>query len=120
MLLEELMAIGITPTLLIAFGYYWKLYPPKKINALYGYRTRRSMANQLIWDYANKIGSKMFIKVGIVTLVLSFFAYFLLAPSANIVASFFIFIIGIGAGMYWCETKINRYFDKNGNPKKQN
>ncbi|WP_062056627.1 SdpI family protein [Sediminicola sp. YIK13] len=117
MLWEYLIAICITPMLLVAFGYYWQLRPPKKINWFYGYRTRRSMANQQIWDFANKVGAEMLIRVGIVTLAISILCYFLLPESAGIVISFFIFIIGIGVGMYWCETKINRYFDKNGNPK---
>ena len=26
-------------------------------------------------------------------------------------------LIGIGVGMYWCETKLSSKFDKNGNPK---
>ena len=117
MLWEYLIAICITPMLLVAFGYYWLLRPPKKINWFYGYRTRRSMANQQIWDFANKVGAEMLIRVGIVTLVISILCYFLLPEATGIVISFFIFIIGIGLGMYWCETKINRYFDKNGNPK---
>lgn len=120
MLWEDLLSICITPILLVAGGYYWQLKPPKKINWLYGYRTRRSMANQQIWDFANKIGAKMLIMVGIVVLALSFLCYFLLLGPTGIVVSFFIFIIGIGVGMYWCETQINRYFDKNGNPKKKN
>ncbi|MFO0323293.1 MAG: SdpI family protein [Bacteroidota bacterium] len=33
----------------------FKLFPPKHINAFYGYRTSKSMENQKIWDYANKI-----------------------------------------------------------------
>ncbi|MET6989689.1 SdpI family protein [Sediminicola arcticus] len=80
----------------------------------------RSMANQLIWGFANKIGAKMFIMVGIITLALSILCYFLLQEPTGIVVSLFSFIIGIGVGIYWCETKINRNFDKNGNPKKQN
>ncbi len=117
MLWEDLISICITPIMLVAFGYYWQLRPPKKINWFYGYRTRRSMANQQIWDFANKIGAQMFKMVGLVSLVLSVPCYFLLPESIGIVASFIIVIIGIGVGMYRCETKITRYFDKKGNPK---
>lgn len=120
MIWEDLLSICITPILLVAVGYYWQLKPPRKINGLYGYRTRRSMANQQIWDFANKIGAEMFIKLGIATLILGLLWYFLLPGPTGIVVSFFIFIIGIGVGMYWCETQINRYFDKKGNPKKKN
>ncbi len=78
------------------------------------------MANQQVWDFANKIGAIMFIRAGMATLVLSVFAYFLLPDEANLWTPFFILFIGLGAGMYWCETQINKYFDKNGNPKTQN
>ncbi len=42
---------------LVIIGYIYKMRPPKKINHIYGYRTRRSMKNQQVWDYANKIRS---------------------------------------------------------------
>jgi uncharacterized membrane protein len=37
-------------------------YPPKKINSLYGYRTKRSMASQEAWDFAQPFSGKMMIK----------------------------------------------------------
>ena len=37
----------------------YKLFPPKKANALYGYRTRKSRLNQNNWDTANRIASNI-------------------------------------------------------------
>ncbi|TMM30578.1 SdpI family protein [Polaribacter aestuariivivens] len=36
---------------------FWK-FPPKKINAIYGYRTPKAMQNQQIWDFANNVFNK--------------------------------------------------------------
>ena len=35
----------------------FRMFPPKKVNALYGYRTKRSMKNQINWDFAQKTSS---------------------------------------------------------------
>ncbi|SMC36928.1 SdpI family protein [Cellulophaga tyrosinoxydans] len=105
-----------TSILFIGIGFYWFKYPPKNINNLYGYRTRRSMANQQIWDYANKIGAKMLLVLGVVTLVLGVFLVLVL-PLMSIFLTIVLILIGLGVGMYWCETKLNRHFDKNGKPK---
>jgi len=32
-------------------------YPPKKINKIYGYRTKRSMKSQAHWDFAQEFSS---------------------------------------------------------------
>jgi hypothetical protein len=39
-------------------GYFLKNKPPKGINALYGYRTFRSMKNIDLWKEANQYSSK--------------------------------------------------------------
>jgi uncharacterized membrane protein len=40
------------------------LFPPKKINWLYGYRTASSMKSQERWDFAQCYAAKEIIKVG--------------------------------------------------------
>ncbi|MFY0607897.1 MAG: SdpI family protein [Cyclobacteriaceae bacterium] len=41
-------------------------FPPKEINALYGYRTSRSMKSQEIWDYSQILGGKALVTLGLV------------------------------------------------------
>ncbi len=43
-------------TFLIA-GFVMTKYPPKKINQLYGYRTKAAMKSQQSWDFAQKRSS---------------------------------------------------------------
>lgn len=55
--------------LFVLVGLIMTKFPPKKINYLYGYRTRSSMQNQERWDFAQKFSSVKMIQYG---LILSF------------------------------------------------
>ncbi len=44
-------------------------FPPKKINAFYGYRTNSSMKSQERWDFAQKYSAKESIKLGALLVV---------------------------------------------------
>ena len=57
-------------------GYITKRFPPKKINHLYGYRTKTSMRNQEVWDFAQRYSASEMIKSGIIMLILAGFAWF--------------------------------------------
>lgn len=63
---------------MISIGIGFKKYPPKKINGIYGYRTKRAMSNQKAWDYSQKrFGEKSFflgmilLAINIIWLVIS-------------------------------------------------
>jgi len=45
-------------------GFVMQKKPPKKINNLYGYRTKRSMKSQEHWDFAQKFSAKAMIQWG--------------------------------------------------------
>jgi uncharacterized membrane protein len=47
-------------------------FPPKKINQLYGYRTPRSMKNQLNWDAAQQFSTKKMMHGSLVLMGSSF------------------------------------------------
>jgi uncharacterized membrane protein len=51
-------------------AYIQKWYPPKKINALYGYRTPASMKNQQTWDEANRYSTKLMIRYALIMLAI--------------------------------------------------
>lgn len=99
-------------------GWAYFKFPPKEINRLYGYRTSRSMANQQVWRYANSLGSKMMLYLGVTILFVGVVLYFFYSANTVVMVTIFVMLIGLGIGMYWCETQLNRRFDKNGNPKK--
>ena len=51
------------------------LFPPKKINPLYGYRTARSMKNQEQWDFAQLYSSKLLMFCGVILACLSLLGF---------------------------------------------
>ncbi len=102
--------------LFLSIAYYYVKRPPKKINHFYGYRTRRSMANQEIWDFANRQSAKDFMRVAIVTMVTGL----VLLPFENplkILIQVGVLLMGLGVAVWHTEREIGKYFDKNGNKK---
>lgn len=107
----------LTSLILVGFGIYWQRFPPKKINYFYGYRTRRSMANQEIWNYSNALGALMFIYLGALSL-LGTLVFYMVVPEWSVFTNIFLVLVGLAIGMFWCETQISKKFDRNGKPKK--
>ena len=75
-----------------------KLYPPKDINSIYGYRTKQSMQNTKKWELANRVAPNIFIRNIIVGFFVCFVFYFVvkLMPRLSEVV-FFIPIFTISA-----------------------
>lgn len=48
----------------ILAGFVQSKFPPKKINSLYGYRTKSSMKSNERWDFAQKLSAKEMMKSG--------------------------------------------------------
>ncbi|MBS4958593.1 MAG: SdpI family protein [Clostridium sp.] len=55
--------------LLFVVSVFFKLFKPKKINFLYGYRTRLSKASQFNWDEAQRYSSTILIILSIILFV---------------------------------------------------
>ena len=49
----RLVSCFLIPAMMVAFGSLWRAHPPKTINGVYGYRTRRSTQNQETWAFAH-------------------------------------------------------------------
>ncbi len=72
-----LSIISPGPILFIA-GLLLVKFPPKKINALYGYRTSRSMKSQELWDIAQVLGGNAMTILGaIMTMTLLLISLFI-------------------------------------------
>lgn len=48
-----------------AAGILVTLFPPKSINSLYGYRTKRSMADEFQWKEGNRFSALLMILFGL-------------------------------------------------------
>ena len=70
--------IFIIPLLITFVGFLMYKNPPKKINWFLGYRTIKSMKNEKIWKEANQYCGKLWIKLGIIMLLISSLIFTLL------------------------------------------
>jgi uncharacterized membrane protein len=68
--------IFLVPVIVLIMGIILSLYPPKKINGLTGYRTRRSMQSQEAWDFSQRFAGLMAVIVGILMLAIALILYF--------------------------------------------
>ncbi len=61
----------LTPLFMIAFGSYFKRSAPKQINAIFGYRTTRSMKNRDTWEFAHHRCGKIWLSAGMVLAIIT-------------------------------------------------
>ncbi|MFC4636428.1 SdpI family protein [Dokdonia ponticola] len=100
--------------LFLCLTYYYRKNPPKKINHFYGYRTRRSMANQEIWDVANRQSAKDLWRVALATMI----SGLILLPfetTPKVFIQLGVLLLGIGIAVWHTEKELDKTFDKNGN-----
>lgn len=76
-----LLGILIVPIVLLIMGKKFRDNPPKDINGTKGYRTRRSMASQEAWDFANKLMGKVYFIVGLCMIPISIVVHLLFVNS---------------------------------------
>lgn len=70
--------------LFMAISVIFKLFPPKKINSFYGYRTTRSVKSQQAWDFAQRYSAKKMIMAGLFNIAANaIFLYILLPAGCN-------------------------------------
>lgn len=65
------IAIHIIPFMCLLVYLTFQYSPPKKANKFLGYRTKRSMSNQLMWDYSQTYFSILYARVASVLLCLN-------------------------------------------------
>jgi uncharacterized membrane protein len=92
---------------ILVIGILFKLFPPKKINGFYGYRTLSSMINIKAWNYAQKIGAYSFIVLSIVLLIIGLL--FMLFNYSNYTIEVTIFLLGLCAMFITDEIMVRRH-----------
>lgn len=73
-----LCMVLLIPLSMILLGYFLQHRPPKKANAYFGYRSRRSLSSQEAWAYAQKRAGRFWYVAGWILLFPSIAAMFLL------------------------------------------
>ena len=100
--------------LMLILTFIFMKFPPKKINSLYGYRTRRSMKNQDVWQTANTIALKLLFQASLVTTIFQGFGM-ILSNTDYILYSYIFLVITIGVSIWITEVRLNQLFDNKGN-----
>jgi uncharacterized membrane protein len=71
------LILGVTGLIFYVAGYIQFKHPPKKINSLYGYRTKTSMRSQEIWDFSQTFSAKKIQQLGVYLFFGGILAYFM-------------------------------------------
>ena len=108
--------LGIVGIICIVLGFIFKVFPPRRINSIYGYRTRLSMKNQDTWNEAQKYSANTFLIGGFIYMVLEFVLNYL---TENISSGYenIIILIGFVIMIVVDEVHLKKVFNKDGNRK---
>ena len=116
----------LVPAVMVVFGAVFLKKPPKKINGWYGYRTSRSMASQAAWDFAHRICAEIWIRWGLVLLIVSALALAAIVPLGQqraVWASTWICLlqlIPLLGSIVPVERALKKTFDQDGNRREEN
>jgi uncharacterized membrane protein len=85
-----------------------KLWPPKKINHFYGYRTPRSTQNQLAWDEANAYSADLLMWAGISTLLIQLISYFVVGGHISILIPIGYYLVFVITSIFLTERRLKQ------------
>ena len=120
MLLMDLLI----PALMIGIGILFQKRPPKRINGIYGYRTKRSMQTQETWNFAHRYFGALWVKIGLVLLPLSVIPLvFVYGKETDLVATVGCIVPGVQilpmiVPIFFTERALKESFDEYGRPYK--
>lgn len=118
-----LIVVLLIPLIMLLFGWLFFRRTPKKINYVFGYRTKRSMRNKETWKFANQYFGKVWYLCGLLSAPLSVIAMAIVFEKGTETMSTVGFIITmiqtipfVGA-MISTEIALKKNFDENGRRK---
>ena len=115
-----LIMLLVMPITMIILGTYLSNHVPEKINATFGYRTKRAMRNKDTWNFANHYGGQVWRRIGIVSLPATIAAMiFCFGKGVNYVGCFGLIIVMIQIiflimTVFFVESALKKYFDEKG------
>ncbi|TAH17609.1 MAG: SdpI family protein [Cytophagales bacterium] len=112
--LEYIIAYFTIMILHLAIPIVLKAYPPKSINAFYGYRTKSSMLNEDTWQEANTYFSKNLLQLSLVFVPLQIVIFFLVETRTALTIALTIFSLVAIVSIILTEKHLNSIFDKSG------
>lgn len=70
-MLLNIFLFAIIPTMFVTVGFVFFKFPPPKINSTSGWRTKQATQSQATWDFANKLGGKCMLILGIIEFLIN-------------------------------------------------
>ena len=116
-----LITVLIIPLTMILFGKMFMNKPPRRINNIFGYRTKRSMMNEDTWEFAHKCIGKLWFRCGLILLPISVLAMLsMLNQSADMTGTLggiltFLQMIPMIGSVIATEYALKNTFDEYGN-----
>lgn len=118
MRLGSFIIFELALSLLILFiGVGFWLRPPRKINGVYGYRTRLSMSSQEAWDEANRYSSFLTMGWSLLAVFVQGLLHFFLPPKRILFVTCMIWLSLLILTLLLTERHLARKFDKSGKKK---
>ena len=113
----------LIPVTMLGFGKLFLCRSPKNINAVFGYRTSRSMKNKETWEFAHKYCGNLWYKAGWIMALFSIIVSILtfgknedrIGAYSGILCT--IQVIVMLATIIPTEAALKKNFDEDGNPK---
>lgn len=113
---EVLILLGVV---LLVVWIFVRLFPPKGINAIYGYRTPRSMKDVDSWNHAQSLSNRYMLGLALVYLIAGIsFLFFDLSqwsPVKTLVVIGLFLVLGFGFLIFQVEKSLIRKFPKDKN-----
>jgi len=91
----------LTGIVFVMAGWILKKFPPRKINLMYGYRTRLSMKNQESWEAGNRYSAKMMLRSGTLLMLISPAGSFLPFSEISGIIAGLILLLGVCLTVYF-------------------
>lgn len=98
----------ITAFVLLAVSFIMKLWPPRKINHFYGYRSPQSMKNQHNWDLANRYSADLLMWAGTSNVVIHLLSYLTIGGEVSLFIPLAYFIAFIFVSMILVEKRLRQ------------
>lgn len=102
--------------LMVVLALVFKFFPPKRINDLYGYRTKRSKRIQEAWDEANRYNPNLILIVAVITTILQVILFLTSGAKVATAAAAAVLVVLLLATIPITERHLKKNFDENGKP----
>jgi uncharacterized membrane protein len=104
--------------LILTIALLFYLFPPNRINGVYGYRSAQSMKNEQTWKAANEFSSRSLLIGSVILLGFQILAWYKFKPY-DMLASTIVLVVILFGIIYLTERKLKAEFDKEGNKRSE-